>query len=742
MDTGKLFARKPPHNHTFILCRTLVRPKNPWRDGSTLPKATTREHYTCDEPPTVELPAADLMENQVLRFFCFFKSHVEEDKMQNIRVRRCNLYYYLEDDTVQIEEPQIDNSGLRHGTLIKRHRIQNASNPMVYISPADLCIGREITIYGITIRMADCDEFTRKWYKKSGNEQPPPEEIPRDSFVTMRRLSELQTCKVPMTYDKQYREVMLGGGFVNQNMQQFMEKDRMVCRFFASYDDSLSSRFERRLMVILFYLCDDTIEIREHLPTNSSRPHFPVYFRRRKLPKTKVAPLGPCDPLLKKEDYFQITDFKVGSMMRMLDVDFFVYDADGFTREYFRRELKIELDPAIDVRIDLPPPPDPPVPPPTGYGTDSDSMTSVKYIVPKQRIEQYKKSNELDGKCLRFRAHLLEPLAPGQKKRLFCIEYHLADEEVAITEIHQRDVGVTGGKFLQKGKYKHEQTQQTLRPCDFSVGKKMCINKHFFQVVDADQFTRTYMTTGKIDSSQSDLHRILQRLRDSLDERLTTLRDMFRKLDQWSLNYQTVPFRVNVAAPSFDSTNHFYGATQDKNGVVTVEELKSCLAKVGYELSPEEVLTLLRYFDTNGDHQVNYVEFCDSCLKSSCNTSGCCPLSVKSPRGAADPAAHCVKRLEEASEIKKAVRKIQHLFYQQPRLLNKLAKEFSHMTVGKTVTASQVCEALKSIGHEFPLSTVQRCIAYMFPEKEFEDIDYNQFIQTVCTSYNDFPSER
>nr|CEL67105.1 TPA: CG11048, related [Neospora caninum Liverpool] len=577
------------------------RPKNPWRDGSTLPKATTREHFTWEEAPTLKLPASDLMEHKVLRFFCFFKSHVDEDKTQNIRVRKCHLYYYLEDDTVQIEEPQIDNSGLRHGTLIKRHRIQNASDPTVYISPSDLRIGKEITIYGVTLRMADCDEFTRNWYKQSGNEQPPPEEIPQDSFVKMRRLSELHNCKVPMTYDKQYREVMLGGGFVNQDMQQFMEKDRMVCRFFASYDDSLSTIFERRLMVILFYLCDDTIEIREHLPPNSSRPHFPVYFRRRKLPKTKVGPLGPCDPLLKKEDYFQITDFKVGSVMRMLDVDLFIYDADGFTREYFRRELKTELDPAVNVCIELPSPPDPPVPLPTGYGTESDSMTSVKYIVPKQRIEQYKKSNELDGKCLRYLAHLLEPLAPGQKKRLFCIEYHLADEQVAITEIHQRNVGVAGGKFLQKGSYRHEQTHQILRPCDFVMGEEICINRHSFQVIDADQFTRTYMKTGDIGSSQSDLHRILQRLRDSMEERLTTLREMFRTVDQ--------------------------------------------------------------------------------------------PVAA-----AGSSVSQCRERLEEAGAIKKAVREIQHMFYQQPRLLNKLAKEFSHMTVGKTVTASQVCEALKSIG--------------------------------------------
>lgn len=166
--------------------------------------------------------------------------------------------------------------------------------------------------------------------------------------------------------------------------------------------------------------------------------------------------------------------------MKLLDVNFFVYDADGFTRKYFRyaqtdtrdrrfseailtsealhadagacictaswqseillcrEELKCELGPAIDVTVRVPHPPAAPVPPPTGYGTEADSMTSVKCIVPKQRIEQYKRSTELDGKCLRFLARLVEPLVPGQRERLFCIQYYLGDEEVMVTELSQR----------------------------------------------------------------------------------------------------------------------------------------------------------------------------------------------------------------------------------------------------------------------------------------------------------------
>ncbi|PFH33430.1 putative EFHC1 [Besnoitia besnoiti] len=623
----------------------MIRPQNTWRDGSTFPKATTRDHYHREEPQTVKLPAADVLEHKVLRFFCFFKSHVDEDGTQNIRIQRCHLYYYLEDDTVQIEEPQIDNSGLRHGTLVRRNRVPKADNPSEYISASDLRVGQNITVYGKTFRIADCDKFTREWYKNAGCEQPLSEEIPQDSFLARRRIEQQHNCRVPMSYDKQYREVMLGGGFINQDMQQFMEKDRMVCRFFAIYDDSLSTTFERRSMVILFYLCDNTIEIREHLPPNSSRPHFPVFFRRRKLPKTKIGPLGPCDPLLKKEDYFQVTDFKVGSLIRMLDVDFFIYDADGFTRNYFSQEFNISLDPAIDVRIGLPVPIVEPVPRFTGHGTDSGFTTTAPYEALSQKIGGHKKTNELDGKCLRYLAHLVECLAPGQKPRLFCLEFHLGDEEVAITEINQRNVGTSGGKFLQKGSYKSEDSKRTLMPSDFRLGAEIRINGHLFRVINADNFTKNYMKTGRIACPQADLHRALGRLRDSMRERLTTLREMFRDLDQQSAD-------------------------------------------------------------------------------------------------ASSNMAKCEKMLEEAEAMKIAVKNIQHLFYQQPRLLHKLIKEFSHLTVGKTVTDSQVCEALSSIGHAFPLKTVQRCIAYLLPEASFQEVQYMQFIQALSTTYNDLPADR
>lgn len=49
---------------------------------------------------------------QVLRFFGFFQEAVTESNIENHRVRRVVVLYYLADDTLQVTEPKQDNSGI------------------------------------------------------------------------------------------------------------------------------------------------------------------------------------------------------------------------------------------------------------------------------------------------------------------------------------------------------------------------------------------------------------------------------------------------------------------------------------------------------------------------------------------------------------------------------------------------------------------------------------------------------
>lgn len=46
-----------------------------------------------------------------------------EDPNENFRARKCIINYFLEDDTIHIYEPKIENSGIPQGTFLKRHKL-------------------------------------------------------------------------------------------------------------------------------------------------------------------------------------------------------------------------------------------------------------------------------------------------------------------------------------------------------------------------------------------------------------------------------------------------------------------------------------------------------------------------------------------------------------------------------------------------------------------------------------------
>lgn len=48
----------------------------------------------------------------MLRFFGYFKEAIVESNIENHRVRKVILYYYLEDDSMHVAEPKQDNSGI------------------------------------------------------------------------------------------------------------------------------------------------------------------------------------------------------------------------------------------------------------------------------------------------------------------------------------------------------------------------------------------------------------------------------------------------------------------------------------------------------------------------------------------------------------------------------------------------------------------------------------------------------
>lgn len=51
----------------------------------------------------------------MLCFDAFFQEVVPQSKEEKYRVRKCKIYFYLEDDTIQVVEPELKNSGIPQG---------------------------------------------------------------------------------------------------------------------------------------------------------------------------------------------------------------------------------------------------------------------------------------------------------------------------------------------------------------------------------------------------------------------------------------------------------------------------------------------------------------------------------------------------------------------------------------------------------------------------------------------------
>merc|ERR1719473_185284 len=81
-------------------------------------------------------------DRQVLRFFAYFQEGVHENPNEHFRVRHCIIFFYLEDGTMQVSEPKVENSGIPQGVFVKRHRIPKpAELGSGYYQPKDLRLG-------------------------------------------------------------------------------------------------------------------------------------------------------------------------------------------------------------------------------------------------------------------------------------------------------------------------------------------------------------------------------------------------------------------------------------------------------------------------------------------------------------------------------------------------------------------------------------------------------------------------
>ena len=100
-----------------------------------------------------------------MRFYGYFKESVVESRLENYRIRKVTIFYYLEDKSIMVTEPKKTNAGMPQGAFLKR---QVVLKPDGYpFMPDDFTIGSDTQIFGRVIRIFNCDDYTREFYRVS-----------------------------------------------------------------------------------------------------------------------------------------------------------------------------------------------------------------------------------------------------------------------------------------------------------------------------------------------------------------------------------------------------------------------------------------------------------------------------------------------------------------------------------------------------------------------------------------------
>ncbi|KAL5963516.1 EF-hand domain-containing family member C2 [Taenia solium] len=504
------------------------------------------------------VPAWITFDKQVLCFEAYFQQAVHESRIEQYRVRRCQVLFYLEDDTIQVMEPRIQNSALPQGTIVRRHRIRKPPPyEECFYTVEDFNVGIDLELYGRVYRLVSCDKFTANFLRKLGVRVNESEPIPDDPY-TMHRISVSDAMQPRRPQERV------------DTLRQFLNHDRHVLRFFCTWDDTSSLYGDIRDFVLNYFLGDDTIEIHEKVTSNSGRDAVPYFLRRQKLPKG-VPPLplpgavskqtilntmgtvqtGSSHMLdsikvgIQQPEYYTDADLTLGAVLNVFGRKFLICDCDEFTKEFYRKKYGIKtFTPVTPPQNDCDYTVKRENPPYNGWGSDEDSLSNCYNLIPRPP----KKTLEVNCsvEVLRFAARLIAGVdddgncGRGEitRRRIFIISCFLRDNTFMVYEPPITNSGYKGGKFMERRKVMkpgqpifRTHLPKYYAPSDICIGGQVIFNNFVFEIYGADEHTLTYMEAHPAEFPCADAQAVLRRLRPLVEGRNETIRRLATEAD-------------------------------------------------------------------------------------------------------------------------------------------------------------------------------------------------------------------
>eukprot|EP00744_Colponema_vietnamica_P002970 GILI01004599.1.p1 GENE.GILI01004599.1~~GILI01004599.1.p1 ORF type:complete len:771 (+),score=193.17 GILI01004599.1:175-2487(+) len=551
--------------------------------NSSLPSLRSPTRASMNKSESRYTPSFVQLANKVLRFYGYFLEPVHDSAFENFRVRKLVIMYYIEDGSIQISEPRVENVGFNQGPFLKRQKVPKDGGE--FLGLYDFVVGQDVHIYGRIIRLVDCDKYTRDYYDEETNfSQPESMPYPEDAFAA--KLQASKTSPKQSSDIRNFVEISLGGGRP-KDITQFLSHDREVLRFFAHWEDPDVSMGGHKNYEINYFLSDDTAEIRQVIGAKQEGviQEKPRLLSRAPLPKS--VPSGQPGQISVGECY-RPEDFRIGGTIYVFGREFVIDSCDKFTEDYYYKVYGVDFSSELHKPAPAASPKKKPVPPPyTGYGTEEDSLGSVLYLVPKQPKKDFHKLIDNMGKSLRFACTLVSGV-PG---RHFILTWYLEDDSMMIYEPHVRNGGVVTGKFLERNRYKNpDRLNENGEPQyfsleDFYVGALIKINHFTFRITNADVYTVRNVAAIKegkpiaYSVSEQEITKIEQKLRRAFASSRRNITEVFRRMD---LN---------------------------KDSLISFDEFKLAVSKCGFTLSDAEVLAIFSFYDENHSGLISWSEF-------------------------------------------------------------------------------------------------------------------------------------
>lgn len=374
--------------------------------------------------PSSTLPSFIENDRRVLLFNAYYEEEVLQSATEEKRIMICDIFFYVEDGTIEIIKTKQENSGIPQGVYLRRSKVEKPKYPddddkndenseSRYYEVDDLKIGNEVEIYSRIFHIVNCNESTREYvinYHGWHHVDVHPLPFPRDDFAEANKAKMRRESGVPgvdrkrkMHDLKEVMESMLGKQSSTTDRGMFLKCGQKALCFDAVWDDRERLYGDVQYFRLFYFLADDTIEILPVHKKNDGRYPFPKLLKRMKLPKSTNLPHGD-----EPADYYNWKELCIGESINVFGRKIQLARCDLFTREHYKKygiELKanMSLEPKEErIRFERH------IPPYNGFGSEEDSLRSCTGgINPPPPKRDLAKMREKQGVILRFNARML-----------------------------------------------------------------------------------------------------------------------------------------------------------------------------------------------------------------------------------------------------------------------------------------------------------------------------------------------